>query len=54
MAVVATACGSGGGDAENYPNQDIRLIVHAAASGPSDLSARTAAKTMEKELDTRL
>jgi tripartite-type tricarboxylate transporter receptor subunit TctC len=55
--MVVAACGPAGenGGAENaqsedYPNQDITLVVQAAAGGTSDLTSRTAAKIAEKEL----
>lgn len=41
--------GAGGGD-EKFPSKDIRLLVPWAAGGSGDLSARTIAPLLEKEL----
>ena len=57
IAVVAlfaalTACTSGGGSAESaedYPSDDVRLLVPYGAGGPTDLAARTVAKYFEDE-----
>lgn len=58
--LAATACGGGGqgggskAGGEDYPSEDIRLIVQAQAGGTSDLVARTAAGIAEEELGTSI
>ncbi|MBF8185598.1 tripartite tricarboxylate transporter substrate binding protein [Nonomuraea sp. K274] len=37
-------------EAEKYPSKDVRLIVHAAAGGASDMTARALATELEKDL----
>src|SRR5688500_48365 len=50
-ALALTGCAGGGeasgGDAATYPQDDITLIVQAAAGGGSDLSARALATELE-------
>ncbi|SCL61116.1 tripartite tricarboxylate transporter substrate binding protein [Micromonospora yangpuensis] len=52
--LVVTGCadrgGSEAGSAENYPEKDLTLVVHAGAGGGSDLTARTLAKELEADL----
>lgn len=47
-----SACGGGdtGGNAGQYPSEDISLIIPYAAGGPTDLVARAIAPYFEKEL----
>ena len=45
---------SGGGDAEEYPTQDITLTVQAAAGGGSDAASRAIAAVLEEELGTSI
>lgn len=53
--LAATACGTtASDDPENYPSEDITIVVQAPAGGPSDLTARTAARIAEKKLDTNI
>ena len=54
-AGVLVGCGDdadGGGDAADYPSDDIRLLVPYAAGGPTDLTTRTVGSCLESELDT--
>lgn len=58
-AMTLSACGtggdagSGGSDGgSDFPNQDVTLIVQAAAGGGSDLASRTLAADLEKALGT--
>ncbi|BCJ60309.1 ABC transporter substrate-binding protein [Micromonospora endophytica] len=52
--LVVTGCANRGGSetasGANYPEKDLTLIVHAAAGGGSDLTARTLAKELESDL----
>lgn len=52
--LAVSACANRGGSVEassaNYPENDLTLVVHAAAGGGSDLTARTLAKQMETDL----
>ena len=55
VAVALVGCGnedagSGGGDAGDYPSDDIRLLVPYAAGGPTDLTTRTVGTCLESEL----
>lgn len=51
LAGCADRAGGGGATAEDdYPNDEITLVVQAEPGGSSDLSARTLAKQMEKDL----
>jgi len=58
LALAVAACGpsvsGSGGGTEDYPSEDIRLIVQAEAGGTSDLTARTAAGIAEKKLGTNI
>lgn len=58
LALAVAACGpsvgGSGGETEDYPSEDIRLIVQAEAGGTSDLTARTAAGIAEKKLGTNI
>lgn len=50
-----TACGSAGGSgsgaAENFPEEDITIVVHTSAGGPTDLMARELASATENLID---
>lgn len=49
-----TACGAGAGageSAEQYPSDTIRIVTPYDAGGPSDLTARTYAEALSKQLD---
>ncbi|MFI7025504.1 tripartite tricarboxylate transporter substrate binding protein [Micromonospora sp. NPDC049900] len=52
--LVVTGCANRGGSetasGENFPEKDLTLVVHAAAGGGSDLTARTLAKELEADL----
>lgn len=52
--VTVTGCANRGGAAtessDAFPSKDLTLVVHAAAGGGSDLTARTLAKEMEADL----
>jgi tripartite-type tricarboxylate transporter receptor subunit TctC len=54
LAMSACAQRGGGGStdepAADFPSKDFTLVVHAAAGGGSDLTARTLAKEMEADL----
>jgi tripartite-type tricarboxylate transporter receptor subunit TctC len=52
LAMTACANRDGGGETStaDYPEKDLVLVVHAAAGGGSDLTARTLAKEMESDL----
>jgi tripartite-type tricarboxylate transporter receptor subunit TctC len=50
MAGCANRGGSDAGSAENFPDKDFTLVVHAGAGGGSDLTARTLAKELEADL----
>jgi tripartite-type tricarboxylate transporter receptor subunit TctC len=53
LAMFAAACGGGGGsDAapDEYPTEDIRVLVPYTAGGPTDLAARTMGAFMEQRL----
>lgn len=46
------SCAAGSGEsAEDYPSDDIRIIVPYTAGGPTDLAARAAALGLEQEFD---
>ncbi|MCZ2837934.1 Bug family tripartite tricarboxylate transporter substrate binding protein [Modestobacter sp. VKM Ac-2985] len=56
--VALTGCGGteeetteAAGAAEDYPTEDIRLLVPYTAGGPTDIAARALAAHMESELD---
>lgn len=56
-AVMSTAVGCGGADPEgsqDYPREDIQLIVQAKAGGTSDLVARTVATALEPKLGQKI
>jgi tripartite-type tricarboxylate transporter receptor subunit TctC len=52
--LALTACADRGGSesasSADFPAKDLTLVVHAAAGGGSDLTARTLAKEMESDL----
>lgn len=57
--LTLTACVERGGSSETastakFPEKDLTLVVHAAAGGGSDLTARTLAKEMEGDLGTSI
>jgi tripartite-type tricarboxylate transporter receptor subunit TctC len=67
LTLVLAACSGGGaddgadggaatdgGEASNYPEQDINFIVQAAAGGGSDLSSRALVAELEPILDTSI
>src|SRR5699024_4117146 len=39
---------------ENFPEDDIKIIVHTSSGGPTDLMAREVAKGLEDELDVNV
>ena len=54
-ALALSACASRGGETTSdstaeFPSKDLTLVVHAAAGGGSDLTARTLAKELEADL----
>ncbi len=59
VCLVLTGCaqesgsgsGSGSGAAEEFPTQEIRLLVPYTAGGPTDIAARALATHMEGQLD---
>lgn len=53
---VLAGCGGAGSppNQEDYPDQDISLIIQAPPGGTSDLTSRTAANIVEKELGTNI
>ncbi|MGI6877411.1 tripartite tricarboxylate transporter substrate binding protein [Microbacterium sp. gxy059] len=54
-ALAACSDGGSGGDAgDDYPSEDITLIVQAAAGGGSDLTSRALAAELEPLLDTSI
>lgn len=48
--LAACGQGSGSGDPEAYPSEQVRLIVPYSAGGPTDIAARSLARYMEGEL----
>ncbi|MFI0366631.1 tripartite tricarboxylate transporter substrate binding protein [Actinomadura sp. 1N219] len=55
LVAASAACAGdrssgGSADADKYPTKDLHLIVHAAAGGASDMTARALATEMEKDL----
>lgn len=55
VLIASAACAgdrtpAGSAEAEKYPSKDIHLIVHAAAGGASDMTARALATELEKDL----
>ena len=53
LALVATGCsgpGAQGGSAEDYPSEEIRLIIPYAAGGPTDISGRAVGAYLEENL----
>lgn len=50
LAMTGCASGSNQSSSEEFPSQDIRLTVPWAAGGSGDLTARTIAPLLEKEL----
>ena len=54
LATVLVSCTGGGGSAESaedYPSDDVTLLVPYGAGGPTDLAARTVAQYYENEFD---
>lgn len=53
MLLSIAACGNtASNDTEDFPSEEITLVVQSPAGGPSDLTARTAAGIAEEKLDT--
>ncbi|WP_219415093.1 tripartite tricarboxylate transporter substrate binding protein [Pseudonocardia nigra] len=50
LLLAACGQGSGSGDPETYPSDQIRLIVPYVAGGPTDIAARTLGRYMEADL----
>ena len=50
-ALVSCTGGGSGESAEDYPSDDVRLLVPYGAGGPTDLAARTVAQYFEGEFD---
>lgn len=53
LALIATGCsgpGAQGGSAEDYPSEEIRLIIPYAAGGPTDISGRAVGAYLEENL----
>ncbi|GAA1875176.1 tripartite tricarboxylate transporter substrate-binding protein [Myceligenerans crystallogenes] len=48
------ACGGGGGDPADYPEDDIEIVVPFAAGGPTDTVTRMIAEPMSEELGAQL
>ncbi|TDD38765.1 tripartite tricarboxylate transporter substrate binding protein [Saccharopolyspora elongata] len=50
--LLSAACAGPGpaGDAPDYPNDEIRLIVPYAAGGPTDIAGRAVARFLERDL----
>ncbi|OLT00876.1 hypothetical protein BJF90_05900 [Pseudonocardia sp. CNS-004] len=49
-ALLLAACGQGSGEPEEYPSDQIRLLVPYTAGGPTDIAARSLGKFMEASL----
>jgi len=50
MALAVLALGTAAAQADDYPNKPIRLVVPAAAGGPTDVTARMLAERMSATL----
>lgn len=49
-ALLLAACGQGSGETQEYPSDQIRLLVPYTAGGPTDIAARSLGKFMETSL----
>lgn len=49
-ALLLAACGQGSGETEEYPSDQIRMLVPYTAGGPTDIAARSLGKFMETSL----
>jgi tripartite-type tricarboxylate transporter receptor subunit TctC len=54
LALVAASCGGNGGDAADYPEDNVEIIVPFSAGGPTDTVTRLVAEPMAAELDTEI
>jgi tripartite-type tricarboxylate transporter receptor subunit TctC len=57
LALTATACapgGSGGGNADGYPEENIEVVVPFAAGGPTDTVTRLVADPMSDDLGVQM